>query len=297
MNEVLKKAIYEICEEENIELLTFSREWIFRLEKNNIVRYISGFKFPNNDLAAADICNDKIALYEVLNKKGFQAIEHFSVFLNEYSELNDEYFEKYLKLYGKVLVKDNRGSCGKNIYLCDNVSSIRENLEKLFLTEYLVAISPFVNIEAEYRVILLDGELQIIYGKKVKSVTGDGISDIFTLCEMLDIKTTYLREDFLKNVPYKGENVPLDFQHNLSRYGEYFNIVDIELKEMLCNLAKDVARAINISFASIDIVKVENEFYVLEVNAGVMAETFGKGENFTLVKNMYKKAILSSFNK
>ncbi len=295
LNEFLKRAIYEICEEENILLKTFSKDWIFRLEKNNIHTFITGFKFPNNTLATADICNDKVALFEVLSNLNVPCVEHFPVFLSDYPEIEDSFFLELLEKYGTLLVKDNRGSCGKNIYKCVDVKAMRENIEKLFLSEYLVAISPFINIEAEYRLIMLNGELQVIYGKRIKEVIGDGVKSIRELCIDKDIENKFLDEVFLDLVLEKNESRKLDFQHNLSRYGEFFKVEDEAFKQQLLDIAKTVVDYIGIKFASVDIVMTEGVLKVLEVNSGVMMENYGKDENFAICKEVYRKAILSNF--
>ncbi len=295
INEVLRRAIYEICEEENILLTTFSKDWIFRLEKDNKHTFITGFKFPNNNLATADICNDKVALFEVLSNLNVPCVAHFPVFLVDYPEIKDSYFSELLEKHGTLLVKDNRGSCGKNIYKCNDVKTIRESLEKLFLSEYLVAISPFIDIEVEYRLIMLNGELQVVYGKRIKEVLGDGVKTIRDLCSDRDIETKFLEESFLDTVLEKDQTMKLDFQHNLSRYGEYFELEDEAIKKHILGMAKTVVHNLGINFASVDIVKTDGTYKVLEVNSGVMMENYGKDGNYAISKEVYRKAILSNF--
>ncbi len=295
MNNILVKALNEICKEENINITSFSKDWVFRLEKDGVVKFINGFKFPCNDMSVAEICNDKIALSDILNFYKISHIEHIPVFDTDYESVTDDFLENILKYSDKAVVKENKGSCGRNIFICNNVKEIREKLEFLFNTEYLVAISPFYEIDFEYRVIMVNNKPEIIYGKKIKSVVGDGTSTIEKLCKNLDITTEYLDEKTLKSVPNKDEKVKLSSFHNLSKYGEFFENIEENVKEKLTKIAVDVTKNIGINFCSVDIVKCEHNYKVLEVNSGVMAEKYGLGKNFNKVKEVYKKALLTSF--
>ena len=51
-------------------------------------------------------------------------------------------------------------------------------------------------------------------------------------------------------------------------------------------MAKDVSKKINLGFGSIDIIKtIDNKYYVLEINSGVMIENYIK-----LTSDGYNKA-------
>ena len=70
MNKV-QKMIYEICREKGISFSLVSKDWIMILEKDHKVRYLCGYKFGLNDHAIGNVCDDKYALYEVLNTRLF----------------------------------------------------------------------------------------------------------------------------------------------------------------------------------------------------------------------------------
>ncbi len=295
MNNVLVKALNEICKEENINITSFSKDWIFRLEKDGKVKFINGFKFPCNDMSVAEICNDKVALSDLLNFYEIPHIEHIPIFDTDYENITDEFLQNILKFSNKAIVKENKGSCGRNIFICNSVSEIREKLEFLFNTEYLIAISQFYEIDFEYRVIMVNNKAEIIYGKKIKSVVGDGCSTIENLCKKLNITTEYLEPEFLNYIPKKDENVKLSAFHNLSKYGEFFENINKDVLQKLSEIATSVTKNIGIKFCSVDIVSCNESYKVLEVNSGVMAEKYGANKNFHKVKEVYKKAILYSF--
>ena len=67
----------------------------------------------------------------------------------------------------------------------------------------------------------------------------------------------------------------------------------------LSNFALRVAEQLNLKFASIDIVKDKNGGYkVLEINSGVMMETFSKlnEHNYEIAKHIYRSAIYDYFD-
>jgi glutathione synthase/RimK-type ligase-like ATP-grasp enzyme len=57
------------------------------------------------------------------------------------------------------------------------------------------------------------------------------------------------------------------------------------------------SNVININFSSIDIVRVKDKFYILEINSGVMLEKFAlqSKDNYIISKSIYKKALESIF--
>lgn len=60
------KIIKEICEEENIDLKSFSYDLIFQLSKNGINNYIIGYQFGLNVASIHSICCDKSAASEIM---------------------------------------------------------------------------------------------------------------------------------------------------------------------------------------------------------------------------------------
>ena len=59
-----------------------------------------------------------------------------------------------------------------------------------------------------------------------------------------------------------------------------------------------VAKTLNISFGSIDIIKVANKYYIMECNSGVMMSNLINllPNGYTIAKNIYQKAIIAMFS-
>jgi glutathione synthase/RimK-type ligase-like ATP-grasp enzyme len=93
-------------------------------------------------------------------------------------------------------------------------------------------------------------------------------------------------------------NSKSSWKHNLSQGAIPKILEEGELKSRLCEIAKKVAIAMNIRFASIDIIKTkQNELLVLEVNSIVTLDKFiDNTENgYQMAKEIYAKAVEKMF--
>ena len=71
-----------------------------------------------------------------------------------------------------------------------------------------------------------------------------------------------------------------------------------ETKTIVSKMAKDVSKKINLGFGSIDIIKtIDNKYYVLEINSGVMIENYIKltSDGVKKAKKVYEEAVLEMF--
>ena len=81
MLEVILCIIKEICDELNIKCTFLSKDWVIMLEKDNIKKYITGYKFDLNTQWTSNIVDDK---YNKVFKKNeiFEYSRRF-IFLEE----------------------------------------------------------------------------------------------------------------------------------------------------------------------------------------------------------------------
>lgn len=288
------KIIKQICQGKNIQYEELSDDWIIKLKKDDKNRFLVGYKFDLNTQATAEICNDKFALFAVLESEGIQVIKHNIIFKNEENKLN-KYFNDYNK---DVVLKPNNGTCGNNVLHISNYNKLKDEYNRLINKCYSVDICPFYNIENEYRVIYLPNK-QHIYKKIKPTITGDGIHTVREL--LIDFNREYFsKEENLKNenvsadyIPASGEIIEYEWRFNLSK-GAKIDSVDDKEKETLMNIVKKIVEVIGVKFVSIDIVKLTNQQYmVMEINSGVMMENLIKlqenGEQ--IAKDLYGEAI------
>lgn len=101
-------------------------------------------------------------------------------------------------------------------------------------------------------------------------------------------------------VPKINEIVTVSWKHNLAQGSKPDIDLPIEIKAQLKDIALHTATALDINFASIDILVDENNNYmVLEINSGVMMEKFSREscENYIIAKSIYSDAIKHYFDK
>ena len=296
MNDV-QKVIQEICQEEGISFTLVSKDWIILLEKNGLKRSIVGYKFSLNSQASGLICDDKYAFYEVLKHVNIPVLEH-RMFYKNYNK--EEVFSYVKKHEFSFVCKSNTGTCGKDMFLITKEEELFSSMDTLLKKCHSISLSPFVNIKTEYRAIILQGKMVLCYGKKRPIVTGNGKDSIYDLLCSFNAPffSKIKKTKDLERVSSLGEVFEYNWQFNLSKGAVPFLLEDKKLIQKIENLALQVHLAVALSFASIDIVELENgEFYVLEANSGVMMENFMKSiENGKdIAKNIYKAAIEDMF--
>ena len=109
-------------------------------------------------------------------------------------------------------------------------------MKNIFEHKESASVCPFYEIDTEYRVICLDGEVKLIYGKKAE----------------------------------EG-----NWKHNLSQGASVIEVVDEDLKSKLRKIALSATKEMGIRFASVDIIKlVTGEFLIIEVNSGVTIDKY-----------------------
>lgn len=288
------KIIKKICEEKNIQYEELSDDWVIKLKRGSKNKFIVGYKFDLNTQATSEICNDKFALYAVLESEGIPVIKHNILFKNEEDKLK-KYFYNYNQ---NVVLKPNNGTCGNNVLHICNYNELEDEYNKLISKCYSVDICPFYEIESEYRVIYLPKK-QHIYKKVKPIITGDGFHNVKELLEefngdyfsnLENLKNENISLDY---IPKLGEKIEYEWRFNLSKGAKIANASDDE-KNILINIVEKIVEVINLKFVSIDIVRLpNNQYMVMEINSGVMMENLinlqEDGEQ--IAKDLYGEAI------
>lgn len=288
----VQRIIKQICEEKNIEFNLVSKDLIMVLNKSGKIRCISGYKFSLNNQSSSIICDDKYALYDTLKLLNIPIIEHKILFRNYDRKEVEEFFNKYNK---NIVVKSNSGTCGLNIYHIERIEDLFEKIDSLLIENSSISLCHFYNIKNEYRTIILDGNIELFYGKKRPIVYGDGIKTIKEL--LCDFNYNYfskINSSELNRVLNKDEKYMYSWQHNLSRGSIPFEETDENLKKNIQSLAIKVFQLLDLRFASVDIIELESgEILILEINSGVMIDKYAKYMNNgeEICKRIYSKAI------
>lgn len=299
----------EVCSEMDIKVKKLSYDWILQLSKDGKVRHITGTRFDLNPEATGDIACDKYATYEVLSSQDVPVIEHVMIFnpATRASLIGDEGIwltvtSEFLK-HGCLVVKPNYGCEGQGVFLCHNIKETEAAIQKLFKTQNSVSVCPYYDIKTEDRTFYLDGEVKLIYGKTKPFVVGDGKTTVGELVEELNLPDKSVVKDNLRSldlsyVPKVGENVDISWKHNLSGGAKPTVLKKGELYTQIEQLAIRAGKAMNINFATIDIIETtDDNLYVLEINSGIGATIFTElvDGGAEIIKDIYRQAVRKLF--
>ena len=299
------KIIEEICVDKGYSLSKFSDEWILQItNKKGQNCFIFGYKFPNNNASIAKICDDKSALADVLEKGNIPRVPHIYIeFPNSPLNSDDGIYSKLFEMldkYGELVCKTNSGSGGSNIYSVKTRKQLESVTFKIFNSSRAIAVSPKIDIQNEYRVIVEDKKALLVYRKVRPYVIGNGKSKISELMIDMNIPKSDMIESLdYSSIPMPGETVTVAWKHNLGQGSKPELIKDDKILKKLIIIALSTAKYLNLNFASIDIICDNNNNYkILEINSGVMMENFSRSssENYQLSKKIYTSAIESYFS-
>lgn len=298
------KIIEELCEEMNIEISEYSFGLIKQLKKDGKIRNLVKYKLDLNSGTACDIANDKYASYEILKANNVPIIEHTMIFnpktRSNYVtpldlQISKALFNKYNR---KMVIKANCSYQGKDVFLVNEEDLIERTILDIFnRNNDSLSLCPFENLKNEYRVIVLDDECLYSYKKEKPVIIGDGKKTINEYLNELKIEKPDQNLN-LEYVPKQGEKVELNWKFNLSGGAFPMKIDDKKTKLEVEKIALLASKAINIRFASVDIVEtIDGKFKVMEVNATVCMNKFSKmfENGYQIAKEIYKKALIKSF--
>jgi glutathione synthase/RimK-type ligase-like ATP-grasp enzyme len=261
---VIEGALRRSAERRGLSVETFGHGWVVRLSDGLIRRHVFGYDFELNSASTAKVAGDKSATYSLLDRAGVPAVTHRLFLRPDVAprgiEGNDrqamlEFAERH---HWDLVCKSNAGTGGRHVYQVTDAAELDEAVARVFRVHHAVALTPFVEVDAEYRVVMLDGEPQLVYEK----LAGDG-----------------------------------EWRHNLGLGGRAVDVDDDARSAVLAGLAVRAMEAIGLRFGSVDVVEVAGASFVLEINAGVMMEHYGRSseERRARVDEIYDRAVAAMF--
>ncbi|HEY9840536.1 MAG TPA: hypothetical protein V6D23_08790 [Candidatus Obscuribacterales bacterium] len=295
---ILIAMLAEICAEAGIRLTPLSDDWTLRLEKAGRVGHVYGYNFELNSAAAQLIASDKYATFCLLRHCGVPAIPH-RMFLHP--ALAADYlpdtgnWAAILAFFAEhaqdVVCKLNTGSGGYHVTRARSVPELEACVYRLFRDARAICLAPFVQILNEYRIFIHHHQAPLIYRKERPFVTGDGQRRLF---ELVYDKYARLPAESADVIPLAGATIELNWKHNLAQGAKARIVQDLELAAFLQDLALQAARALGIRLAAVDIVETPDGPAVLEVNSGIMMESFARqGEReYALARDFYRQVVL-----
>ncbi|WGS21474.1 MULTISPECIES: RimK-like protein [unclassified Bradyrhizobium] len=300
------ETIKKYCLAHNIAIEIRSGGWLVIMQRGAERRLAIGYDVGLNSAVAHQIANDKAACAEVLATAGVAAIPHTLFLCARLSPHipGSGSMEAMLRLLDAhprgLVVKPNEGTSGELVVRVTTRAQLEQAVARILAEHPSLAISPYVEIADEVRVVLLDDRALIVYSKMRPQVTGDGVHSLRELARRT-VPTEQLEtmaDDFdaaeLDAVPPAGERRILNWRHNLDSGAAPVLLADGATREACIALAIKAAQALRIRFASIDVVHADGAWQILEVNSGVKMEALGR-RHPELVEAAYWAAMDEAF--
>ncbi|MBI5279897.1 MAG: RimK-like protein [Burkholderiales bacterium] len=202
--------------------------WVIRLADASGRRMlVFGYDFGLNPSSSAEAARDKGACSDLLREESVPAVEHHIVFRPDWARFTGQAsaFQSALQLFESfgrdVVCKDNHGTGGALVFRARTVNQLEMALASVFAAHHACAISPYLAIDDEVRVVLVDGAATAVYAKRRPHVTGDGTRSVMALVAMQlpqAANAPWLAEQSpqeLASVPAAGEERVVNWRHNL----------------------------------------------------------------------------------
>lgn len=239
---IFVNAILAYCRTRGIACEVKQQGWLIVMARGDERRFAFGYDVGLNSAMAHRIANDKSATAEVLAFSGVDCVPH-RLFLSPKLGKHAAGEESRAAMLGLlrqyvdgIVVKPNEGTSGRSVLRARSEAELDRAVSEVFSAHLSLAISPYVEIAEEVRVILLDGAPLAVYRKE-------------RVC---------------------------DWRHNLDFGARPVLLEQGETRDACVAIAIKAANAIRIRFASIDVVRIGQGWRVLEINSGVMMEALGK---------------------
>lgn len=240
MSEQLNTLLEDACRAVGVEICRLSDGWTHVLQRDRKTRLVVGHVFDINTAAAAELCNDKVALSTYLDFRSIDNIPHRLVTV--YVEAADSSWERRnhqdrvavdaldelleLGITPPMVIKPVRGTGGMHVVLADDRHEATRLLIEQLRRDGMAAVSPYVPIEREFRLVVLDDDV---------------------VCALTKERSE-------------------DWRHNLSYGARATELADVP--DGARGVACEATAAIGMRLASIDCVEVAGRWSVLEINKG-----------------------------
>jgi glutathione synthase/RimK-type ligase-like ATP-grasp enzyme len=285
-------TVRKYCARHGIAVEIKSQGWLIVMQRGSQRRLAFGYDLGLNSAVTHRVANDKAATAEVLQMCGVACVPH-TLFLKP--ELNAYVppvgsWEAMLGLLAEnpdgIVVKPNEGTSGQFVFKVMTKPKLELAVYKIFSLNLSVAISPYLDIEDEVRVVLIDYVPIVVYSKSRASVVGDGKRSLLEIAlatipaEKLSTVLPGMVNEFdqaaLDGIVPPGQRHALNWRHNLDSGAEPVLLEQGATREACVRIATEAAKSINLRFGSVDVVQVDGSWRILEINSGVMMEALGR---------------------
>jgi len=259
LDRLLPELVQAAAQRHGITCDVMSDGWVLRLARNDVVRWVVGYQFDVNRAAASAVAQDKVATYLLLQTAGIPAVPHMLIRSVPHAEPNMTALASLPM--GPIVLKPLDGTSGRGVCKVTDTSEVVAHI--VASPETAWAVSPCVDIAAEYRVVVLDSKAVLVY-EKTQPATHGGLKFF-----------------------------------NLGMGAVAEPIADPALQARLESLAIRVCNFASLRLAAVDIVvTAANETLILEINDGMMMENYARQspQNKTHAATIYDAIVEAMFH-
>jgi glutathione synthase/RimK-type ligase-like ATP-grasp enzyme len=174
-----------------------------------------------------------------------------------------EVAESILKRFSlPVVVKMNSGSQGKNVFLCGDERGVADALKRIydkgyFLYDYVALAQDYIKIRREYRVVVFEREILLVYEKDIS------------------------------NARFSGNLSPLHYENAKAVY-----LDDAALTSKIADFIRPMFEVFDVQFVGLDIAIDENgKMFLLETNVHPGFSYFVRDNGEGKLVDMYEKIL------
>jgi len=312
---LLVQALAEAAPKLGVQHHAFSADWVQVITTPQGQRhFIMGYKWPLNTVGSSMLADDKYATSVVLAHAGVPCVEHYLFLRRDFTDetldldkLLTELRIAAARIGYPVVVKNNHGVGGEGVYLVETERKLNFRVTQMFSKYRGVAISALFDAPYEYRLVVLNRQVLLVFKKVRAKVVGDGVHTLAELAlapqgPMAHIadhkKDAWLAsiEDAAHQIIPVGQTAALEWRHNLA-YGAQPEVITPEnpVYASLADIAIRATQAMSLNFCTVDILQSQSgELKVLEVNSGVSVEKFAEvmgEEGLKTAKKIYQQAL------
>lgn len=307
----LVQELISFASENGLQLEEFCHNWTHKLTNPTTGKssFIFGYDLGLNPSSVAQICRDKVATSEILLAAGIAVVPHRLIIQpNLVSYAPNATTFKVLEWAfdasdGEIVIKPNEGTGGSDVFRTQSIAKAVPIVERILSMDKAVAVCPYIEIENEWRVYVLNGEAKIALRKVPRSIQGDGICNVESLArrkfgdEFIDDllqNSTHLSDEWRDmGTPSYGQTVNINWRNNLNQGAQPVMVELPSTPAQIIEMAIQVAAALGLMIGSVDIVRTNESLYVLEVNSGVMMEQLARmtATTVTIARKFYFEAL------
>src|ERR1043165_4350090 len=169
-NRIFVDAITKYCADRGIACEVRSQGWLIVMQSGDKRRFALGYDLGLNSAISHRIASDKAATSDILAMSDIACIAHTQFSnptLANYARGQHEVMRALLRQHPQgVVVKPNEGTSGRLVFKVTNEAELDEAVRKIFASHLSLAISPYVEIAEEVRVVLIDHTPLAVYAKQ-----------------------------------------------------------------------------------------------------------------------------------